>query len=152
MGGTVAAQFPEFSQQYIQRLGGAVDALTEVVADFDASAAAEGLNRAEALGQMQGSAFLDRRRADMTRTFTRHAVLQSDLAILQTKGPFMRAYHAARFTDAEVARAAWNDFKPALPVTLDGLTFAGIGGVVGLMTTQGFISVMLWPIRRRRVA
>ncbi|MEC7965452.1 MAG: DUF2937 family protein, partial [Pseudomonadota bacterium] len=42
-GAAVTAQFPEFSQQYAQRLGGAVDELTAVVADFDASAQASGL-------------------------------------------------------------------------------------------------------------
>ena len=47
--GAGTSQFPEFSQQYAQRLGGAVDALSEVVADFDTSAVAEGLSRSEAL-------------------------------------------------------------------------------------------------------
>ncbi|MEM9851772.1 MAG: DUF2937 family protein, partial [Pseudomonadota bacterium] len=37
------SQFPEFSQQYVQRLGGAVDELRRVAADFDASARAAGL-------------------------------------------------------------------------------------------------------------
>ena len=32
--GAGASQFPEFSQQYAQRLGGAVDALGEVVRGF----------------------------------------------------------------------------------------------------------------------
>lgn len=53
--GAATSQFPEFSQQYAQRLGGAVDALAEVVADFDASAQAEGLTRTQALEQMQGT-------------------------------------------------------------------------------------------------
>ena len=39
-GAAVSSQFPEFSQQYTQRLGGAVDALAVVVADFDAMALA----------------------------------------------------------------------------------------------------------------
>ncbi|NRB05388.1 MAG: DUF2937 family protein, partial [Rhodobacteraceae bacterium] len=34
-GGLSLSQFPEFSQQYLQRLGGAVDALAVVVTDFD---------------------------------------------------------------------------------------------------------------------
>ena len=48
------SQFPEYSQQYNQRLAGAVDELSHVVADFDASAAAEGLSREAALAQMVG--------------------------------------------------------------------------------------------------
>ena len=43
-GALAAAQFPAYSQQYLQRLGGAVDALQQVVADFDASASALGMS------------------------------------------------------------------------------------------------------------
>ena len=39
------SQFPEFSQQYLQRLGGAVDELSTVVSDFDRSAATFGMTR-----------------------------------------------------------------------------------------------------------
>ena len=35
-GGIVASQGPEFSQQYRQRLGGAIDELKQVIARFDA--------------------------------------------------------------------------------------------------------------------
>ena len=37
-GAGAMAQFPEASQQYVQRLAGAVDELSIVVADFDRSA------------------------------------------------------------------------------------------------------------------
>ena len=152
MGGATAAQFPEFSQQYIQRLGGAVDALSEVVADFDTSARAEGLSRTEALDQMKGTSFLDRRHADMTRTFDRHQGLQEDLVVLQSTGPFMRLYHAARLTDRDVAQAAYENFKPALPISTEGIIFAGMGGVLGLSLTQMLLNIVFWPFRRRRVA
>ncbi|MFK7877505.1 MAG: DUF2937 family protein [Paracoccaceae bacterium] len=133
-----AAQFPEFSQQYVQRLGGAVDALEQVVADFDASAEASGFDRAHALEQMQGTAFLDNRRADMTRSFTRFGVLSSDLAVFEPAGPFMRAYHVGRM-DGQIARAAWADFQPAMPLNFAGLVFAGTGFVLGI----GLISMLL---------
>src|SRR5688572_1167100 len=48
-GGLVASQFPEFAQQYRQRLGGAVDELLRVVADFDADASRNQLTREAAL-------------------------------------------------------------------------------------------------------
>ena len=90
-GALAAAQFPAYSQQYMQRLGGAVDALGQVVADFDASAASLGLSRVEALAQMHGTAFIEKRRADMKLAFHRHARLSEDLAKLEGHGPFMRA-------------------------------------------------------------
>lgn len=149
LGGVAASQFPEFSQQYAQRLGGAVDALGEVVADFDASAAAEGLSRAEALDQMQGTDFIVRRRADMERSFARYARLSADLAALEGEGPFMRAYHLPRFSDTEIARAAWAAYQPAVPVTLAGGIFAAVGFLAGALILRALLGLVRWPFRRR---
>ena len=147
--GAGTSQFPEFSQQYAQRLGGAVDALSEVVADFDTSAAVEGLSRSEALEQMIGADFIERRRADMERTFDRHAVLTEDLRLLAEAGPFMRAYHAARFADGDVASAALDVFEPAVPLNLTSAIFAGFGFFVGLIAISSLMAVIRWPFRRR---
>src|SRR5690606_31307549 len=43
------AQFPQYAQQYEQRLGGAVDELRIIVDDFDRGAASFGLTREQAL-------------------------------------------------------------------------------------------------------
>lgn len=150
LGGASASQFPEYAQQYTQRLGGAVDALAEVVADFDASASAEGLTRDAALAQMQGTDFIERRRVDMARTFERHAQLQADLSLLESAGPFMRAYHATRLTDGDVARAALDSFEPAVPINFAGMTFAGSGFVAGLLAVWAALKIALWPFRRRK--
>lgn len=149
LGGASASQFPEFAQQYTQRLGGAVDALAEVVADFDASAADAGLSRDAALAEMQGTTFLDARRQDMTRTFKRYESLQADLATLEGAGPFMRAYHATKMTDRDVARAALETFEPAVPLGIAGLTFAGSGFFAGLIAIWAAIKLVAWPFRRQ---
>lgn len=132
-GALCAAQFPAYSQQYMQRLGGAVQALEEVVADFDQSAAMLGLTRLEALDQMTGTAFVEARRADMQGTFGRYEKLRSDLTALQGLGPFMRAYHAHHMTDPELARGAWQSFEPALPLSWSSLLFAVVGFAVGII-------------------
>ncbi|WP_372834856.1 DUF2937 family protein [Puniceibacterium confluentis] len=45
-GGAVGlSQFPEFSQQYLQRLGGAVDGLARVIRQFDRDAAKVSFSR-----------------------------------------------------------------------------------------------------------
>ena len=150
--GGIGAQFPEFSQQYVQRLGGAVDALTEVVADFDASAAAEGLNREAALTQMIGSTFVERRRVDMERTFARHARLSADLAVLEGAGPFTRASMVLRMTDRDVSRAAWGAFQPAVPLNFAGAMFAGAGFLAGLIAAGAVLRLAAWLLRRTRRA
>ncbi len=151
-GAATTSQFPEFSQQYMQRLGGAVDALSEVVADFDASAQAVGLSRDAALAQLQGTAFLDRRRADMTRTFARYENLRSDLAEIKDAGPFMRAYHLPRLTDRQIAQAAWEDFQPAVPLNFAGIVFAGVGFICASLALGILFRLLAWPFRARRSA
>ena len=149
-GAATTSQFPEFSQQYLQRLGGAVDALGAVVADFDASAAAADLSREAALAQIQGTAFLDGRRVDMTRTIERQRDLAADLKALEGEGPFMRAYNAARFTDPQIAKAAWDIYRPALPLNFAGVTFAAGGFLLGLLLLGGIMRLLAWPFRRAR--
>jgi hypothetical protein len=149
-GAATTSQFPEFSQQYAQRLGGAVDALAEVVADFDASALAVGLDREGALAQMQGTAFLERRSGDMTATFARYDRLQADLTALDGQGPFMRAYHLPRFSDRDIAQAAWSAYQPALPLNFAGMTFGGVGFLLGALVCGLVVRLLAWPFRRRR--
>ncbi|MEL6099959.1 MAG: DUF2937 family protein [Pseudomonadota bacterium] len=152
-GGIAAAaatsQFPEFSQQYVQRLGGAVDELTQVAADFDNSAQAEGMTRSGALEAMQGNAFVERRRADMERTFARLATMRSDLEVLQTGGPFTRAANAARMRDSDVARATFAAYQPAIPLTFDGLIFTCIGLIGGASLIRLVAAVLNTSARRR---
>ena len=148
-GAAVTSQFPEFSQQYTQRLGGAVDALAEVVADFDASAAAVGMDRAAALSQMQGTEFLQRRQSDMTETFARFGRLSADLAALDGQGPFMRAYNLPRLRDAQIAQAAWTAYQPAVPLNFAGGSFAVLGFVLGSAALGAVLKLLFWPFRRR---
>lgn len=147
-GGLTAAQLPEFSQQYVQRMGGAVDALSTVIADFDASAVAAGLSRDAALNALQGSEFLDRRRADMTNTFKRHARLSTELAWLSSARPAQRAFRILRLPDRDLVGATYRAYRPAFPVTIDGALF----GAGGFLTTGLLARGAGRLLRRRRLA
>jgi len=125
------SQYPEFTQQYIQRLAGQVDALTVVVTDFEASAMRSGLTRTQAFEQMTGTQFLADRQADMRRTFVRQAVLSDNLAELRAASPLGQLTMPLRLTDPEVFAKTWTDFKPALPLSVAGFASAGVGGLIG---------------------
>lgn len=147
------SQFPEFSQQYIQRLGGAVDELTRVVAEFDADAAALGLSRGEALGQLaQGGSFGAERARTMEETIARQERLSTDLAALRDASPFLRASQPVRFADSEIASRTYEDFKPAVPLTVEGVVFAGAGFFAGFVVIGALLAVLRLPFRRRRAA
>lgn len=149
-GGVVLAcslsQFPEFSQQYVQRLGGAVDELTAVARDFDASAVAAGQSRKAALEAMTGTEFLELRQKDMRRTFARQQKIESDYVYLRDANVYLRLAFIARQPDRAVARQAWDDFTPAVPLSLDGLALT----LVGYLTGYGAFGGLSALLRRRR--
>ena len=62
------SQFPEYAQQYTQRLGGAVDELRVITEEFDRAASAGGLGRDAALARYNSSndEFLAGRGTSMT--------------------------------------------------------------------------------------
>ncbi len=129
--GAALSQFPEYSQQYVQRMGGALAELQTVVADFDTSAKASGYTRDAALAAMTGTDFLSARQADMRRTFARFDRLQSDYSRLKDANAFQRLAYVARLRDTQIMRGTAKDFKPALPLTLEGAGVAGFGFLFG---------------------
>ncbi|WEF23402.1 DUF2937 family protein [Paracoccus sp. S3-43] len=131
----VLSQFPAFSDQYVQRLGGQVDALSRVAAEFDASAQAAGLSRDQALTDLSGSAFRDAHQSNMRDVFARLDRARADLQMLRIAGPLERMLLPHRLRDAETLTATWGDFRPAVPVTVAGFWAAGIGLALGWLLT-----------------
>ncbi len=154
LGAGFTSQYPEFAQQYLQRLAGQVDALDIVVADFEASAMRSGLTRSAALAELSGTPFLDDRQADLRRTFRRHAVLTDNLASLRAAGPLARITMPHRIADPAIFAATWRDFSPAMPLTVAGVTSGTVGFVGGWALARvllaAALALLLAPLRRRR--
>ena len=150
LGAAGLSQYPEFSQQYLQRLSGQIDALRVVVADFDASAARADLNREEALAQMTGTAFLEDRRADMTRTFARFYGLQAERDALAAASPLERMALPHRLADRDTFLGTWDDFTPAMPLSIAGLASGGFGFLLGASLVAALAGLLRAPFRRAR--
>lgn len=148
-GGACTSQFPEFSQQYLQRLGGQQDALTQITQEFDASALASGLTREGALMELSGSEFREAHRADMETAFSRLSRIESDLTLLRAAGPVERMMLPHRFRDTQTLEATWADFKPAVPLTMAGLITAGIGFALSWIGLSLLLGAFLRPFRRQ---
>lgn len=146
--GLSLSQFPEFSQQYEQRLGGAVDELRIVISDFDDTAAREGLTRTEALERYSanGDSFIVERGVDMTTTFARYERLSAHLVTLQDANLLDQLTGLTQYYDPEIAASTMEAYEPAVPVTPEGLAFTGIGVLAG----YGLLALVLSPFRRRR--
>ncbi len=142
------SQFPEFSQQYVQRLSGAVDELRVVVISFDAGAAAAGLTREEALKELSGTPLQDSLRDTIGDSVTRYERLNADLTALGGKDALSRLAQVWRFADRNLAERTWAAFRPAVPVTWDGALCAGIGFAGGWLALSLILGLILRPFRR----
>ncbi|TYB83046.1 DUF2937 family protein [Maritimibacter fusiformis] len=147
-GAVALSQFPEFSQQYVQRLSGAVDELRAVTIAFDTTARVAGLSREEAFEKMGGSDFTDSLRDDMRARIYRYERLNADYQALATAQPLERLARFYRFRDPDLARRTWDDYQPGVPATSEGLIAAGLGYAAGWALVTALLSLMLRPFRR----
>ena len=153
-GGLTGSQFPEFAQQYRQRLGGALDELRQIVADFDADAAKNGLTREEALATYGRSPepFLRDRGVTMASVMRRFESLSEQRAKLELASPLTRPIVVLRSPDERVMEGAWADFEPAVPVTNAGIVWAAAGlltfGIAGWLVAK-ILKLLASALRRR---
>jgi len=150
--GVCLSQFPEYAQQYVQRLGGAVDELRVVVEDFDRGAAEAGLTRDEALGRFAGinDSFIAGRGEAAGATIARYEKLSTTLAEIRGASGWDRFVHLPDYLDREIGARALADYQPALPVTPEGFAYAATGFGIGYVALSALASVLLLPFRRRR--
>lgn len=150
-GAVALSQFPEFSQQYIQRLSGAVDELRAVTLAFDTAAKVGGLSREEAFDELQGTSFGDRFSDDMRDRIYRYERLNADYQALAGAQPLERLTRVWRIRDPELVERTWDDFKPAVPVTTEGFLLAGIGYVGGSLLVTLVLGLLFGRKRPRLV-
>ncbi len=148
---TTLSQFPEYAQQYTQRLGGAVDELRVITEEFDRAAEAGGLDRQAALARYNASNddFLAGRGHSMTATFQRYDMLSSTLDRIEGAGPVERLQSLPAYLDTDIGRRTLENYKPAIPVTMEGVLYAGGGFILGYLTLSGLARLLGMPFRRR---
>jgi hypothetical protein len=139
----VLSQFPEYAQQYTQRLGGAVDELRVITEEFDRAAAEGGLDRQTALQRYNASNddFLAGRGSSMSST---------TLADIEGAGPVERLQSLPAYLDTDIGRRTLEAYRPAVPVTMEGILYAGGGFILGYLVLSGLVRFAAMPFRRGR--
>ncbi|WP_309083138.1 DUF2937 family protein [Chelativorans sp.] len=147
-GGMTASQAPELAQQYRQRLEGARQELTQVVADFDADAARNDMGRDDALALQDRSEepFIRDRSQSMRRVIARAEHLDRQAERLAELPPALRPVLVLVDPDGQVFSGALRDFEPAVPLTSHGLIWTAVGLLFGL----GLYRLVTFPFRYRR--
>ncbi|MEL7430615.1 MAG: DUF2937 family protein [Pseudomonadota bacterium] len=148
----VFSQAPEFAQQYKQRLGGGIDELQKVVSQFDADAGESGLDRDSALLQMQRSddSLVQLRGDSMFETIKRFENLTLQRERMNATPAVMQPIHLLRYPDRDLVAGAYEDYRPAVPLTVDGGMWAILGALlVGIL---GRIPITAFRMRSKRLA
>jgi hypothetical protein len=143
----VGSQLPEFGQQYRQRLGGAIDELDRMIAQFDSETANQSLTREQGLDRLKSNAdaLAQERGAAVASDIDRAARLSRQQEAFRTGGPFARLLSLAENFDPATAARAVRDYEPAVPITFEAFAVAAVALLVGWSATH----LCAWPIRRR---
>ena len=153
-GAALLSQFPAFYDQYLQRLGGRLDQARIEIARVEDAARLEHLSLdayidvflrdAQSPVRRQGRVMQDQLN-DLVRLEAAFATLRE--APIATR-PLRFAGHA----EVPIARAALNDFQPALPLGTEGLSYALIGMLGGLLGARVGKRAVSAAFRRRPAA
>jgi hypothetical protein len=147
-GALATSQLPEFTQQYSQRLGGAIDELTRVVQRFDRDwGAIHAEDRKAALARLTSShdELVRRQGVAMEANIARLDALQAQQARMAVAGPLGRIEVFLSNPDPEVAAATLDAFQPAIPATSEGAISGGAGFLLG-----GGVAALFSRLFRRR--
>jgi hypothetical protein len=155
-GAALLSQFPAFFGQYRQQLAGRMAQARADLARVTEEAAKLGLSP---------EAYLDRAEAEGGQ-FTR-VLVEGARATLEALERLRSAYDAfaqatplgrpvvfARHFDQEIADSTLAHFQPAVPLTPEGLVYAGTGllvgvGLLALLEWLGLLSLRAGGLRRR---
>lgn len=133
LGAAIGSQAPAFTLQYMQNLQGQIDSLQAVVERFDASIAAYGYSRAQALDECgTATGLLHALCETYLGEIQRYERLTAHMAELAAADRSLRPLVLAQEEMRDVTRSTLKQFEPVLPATLDGLIYVAAGGLAGL--------------------
>ena len=104
---------------------------------------------AQALARYEHSpdTFLAARGQSMSSTFARYAQLSAALEEIRGAGPVQRLRLLPAFLDTDVGERTLADFKPAVPVTMEGFLYAAAGIFIGYFLFSALFSLLMLPFR-----
>jgi hypothetical protein len=135
LGALAFAQFPQYCAQYIQRLGGHVDEAARNMEKYREIAKDVGKSLYQysqhLLNSKDPAVFKTGQK--IAGDLERYDQLAAALKELQNAPAYKKFFVFIKNIDLDIARAAWDNFTPGLPVTLEGAAYAAAGIVVGMI-------------------
>jgi len=134
LGAVTFSQFPEFMQQYLQRLEGHFDEARLGVERFQQAASQSGMTLEQLIvGAGQNPDPSVARLSGVVREAVRRAdELGAADAALRHASAWTRPFVFLAHLDGSIARATWDIYRPAVPTTAEGLVYAAVGVLAAL--------------------
>ena len=154
LGAVIFSQGPEFMQQYLQRLGGHLDEARRQLEQFKKVAAQSGLSLEKFIAQTNANADVAVAKLGgvMSEADARVDHLETAQLAIQNASPLGRPFAFLQHVDAEIARATWEIYKPAVPTTIEGALYALLGMAVMLGIYYGLLKAPCARLLARRRA
>ncbi len=154
-GAALLAQFPAFYQQYVQRLGGRLDQALLAVERLQEAAKEQGLSLSGYVRYFleANDPVFRREGQNLVATLTEAQDLKEAHTALSEASPLSRPMVFLDHLDPDLVRATFDRYLPALPLDSEGLVYAAIGLVLGLVllaSCQGCGRLVTRPLRRRK--
>jgi hypothetical protein len=109
------------------------------------------LDRQQALIRYEASEddFLAGRGTSMAATFARFEQLSTTLGRIQNANAAERFQLLPAYLDTDIGRRTLENYQPGLPVTMEGVLYAGGGFLLGYLVLSGLWRFLMLPFRRR---
>jgi len=147
VGAVLCSQLPEFIQQYLQRLGGHLDEARWQLDRFREVAAKSGLtlDQLAARSQTNAEPSVARLGQLMHDAVERADALAAADTAIRHASILTRPFVFLRHVDMSIAWSTWQVFRPAVPTTIEGMLYAGVGMLLILAFYHGAVR---YPLRR----
>lgn len=150
IGALALSQFPEFVQQYTQRVGGAYEELAAEAGQFRTNAELGGQTTEEALSTLEhGGGVVAEQAASVRHLLAREADLGALYSGLQDEEGFNKIYAFLRYPQPELIRQTAEIYRPAAPLSFDGAAYAALGFLTFYLSLR-LPQILLFRGRRRR--
>lgn len=152
LGAVGLSQGPEFIQQYTQRLGGHLDEARRQLEQFARMAGELGMTLDGLVEHSaQGADPVSVKFGEVVvATRERVEALAVAEQSLRDASLWERPFVFLRHLDWQIAERTWQAYKPAVPTTLEGLVYGGVGLVIALGLYCGISELAVSGIKRWR--
>ena len=144
LGAVAMSQFPEFQQQYKQRMGGTLDELNRQVLALDGRAADAGLDRYDYIRRFLESpdAAVKSEGEHLSDMLGRQLRVRQAIDEMDNAKEVMLLITVLFHLDLPTAQATFDNYKPAIPITISGGFHALAGFVIGYLLVGLLFSLL----------